>query len=209
MDETVQDRVLIREMIDAWVLWRDGGEYDRLADLWHPDGFIITTWCEASAREFGERSRRAWEAGVTVFHTVNGGHVDVVGDRAFAMTKMQIIQRAKLDGVLVDVTCQGRFCDAFEKHDGRWALLSRQALYEGDRISPVEFGAKVEIDADMLATFPEGYRYLGYLQTKAGLPVNKNLPGARGQSTTDLLARMRSWLAGGDRSLVRSAAATT
>lgn len=209
VDDNLQARIEVRELIDAWILFRDGGEYDRLAELWHPDGFIITTWCEASAHDFGERSRRAWEAGVKVFHTVNGSHVEVDGDRAFALTKMQIIQRAPLNGVLVDVTCQGRFCDAFEKHDGRWSLLSRQAIYEGDRLAPVEVGARVEIDAEMLATFPEGYRYLGYLQTKVGLPVNKNLPGARGPETVELLARMRRWLAGGERALVRSAVAVT
>ena len=206
-DSQLEDRLLIRELIDAWVLWRDGGDFERLAELWHPDGFIMTTWCEASAPEFIERSRRAWASGVQVFHTVNGSAVEVEGERAIALTKMQIIHRASVSDVLVDVTCQGRFCDAFQKHDGRWGLLSRQAIYEGDRIVPVEVGAEVKLDAELLSTFPTGYRHLGYLQTQAGLPVNKNLPGAR--EAGELLARMRSWLGGGERALVRSPAATT
>ena len=206
-DLHLEDRQLIRELIDAWVLWRDGGDFERLAGLWRPDGFIMTTWCEATAPEFIERSRRAWEAGGQVFHTVNGAHVEVEGERAIALTKMQIIQRAPLHGVMVDVTCRGRFCDAFEKQDGRWGLLSRQAIYEGDNIAPLELGAEVKLDQDLLSTFPQGYRHLGYLQTLAGFPVNKNLPGAR--EAVELVQRMRRWLAGGERALIRSAAATT
>ena len=179
----------------------------RLSATWRPDGFIMTTWCEATAGEFMERSRKAFAAGLQVFHTVNGCHVEVAGERAIAQTKMQIINRAAMDGVRVDVTCQGRFCDAFEKHDGRWGLLSRQAIYEGDRMTPVEVGTELVLDKALLATFPEGYRNLGYLQVKAGLPVNKHLPGT--MDSADLLLRLRNWLGGGDRALVRSIAATT
>ena len=206
-DSQLYDRQLIGELIDAWVIWRDGGDFDRLAELWRPDGFIMTTWCEASAAEFIERSRRAWQAGGRVFHTVNGAHVEVEGERAIALTKMQIIHRASLHGVMVDVTCRGRFCDALEKQDGRWGLLSRQGVYEGDCVTPLEPGAKVDFDTGLLATFPQGYRHLGYLQALAGNPVNKNLPGAR--EAVELVQRMRRWLAGGERSLIRSAAATT
>ena len=167
----------------------------------------MTTWCEATASEFIARSREAWNAGRQVFHTVTGSYIEVAGERAIALTKMQIIQRAPIEGVMVDVTCRGRFCDALEKQDGRWGLLSRQATYEGDGIAPVEGGAEVRLDPELLSTFPEGYRHLGYLQTVAGLPVNKNLPGAR--EAVDVVKRLRGWLAGGERALIRSAAATT
>ena len=206
-DSQLEDRQVIRELIEAWVIWRDGGDFERLASLWRPDGFIMTTWCEATASEFVERSRRVWEAGGQVFHTVNGAHVEVEGERAIALTKMQIIQRAPLHGVMVDVTCRGRFCDAFEKQDGRWGLLSRQAIYEGDAMAPLDSGVEVKLDPDLLSSFPQGYRHLGYLQTLAGHPVNKNLPGAR--EAVELVQRMRAWLGGGERALIRSAAATT
>ena len=206
-DTALEDRLLIREVIEDWVIFRDSADWERFAGVWLPDGFIMTTWCEATGEEFIARGRKAFEGGMNSFHTVNGSHIELDGERAFALTKMQIIQRAPVHGVLADVTCQGRFCDAFEKRDGRWGLLSRQAIYEGDRIATVEPGAKLELDPELLAVFPEGYRHLGYLQTQAGLPVNRNLPCTRGQETVDLLARMRRWLAGGERELVRSAAA--
>ncbi len=201
-----EDRLAIRQLIEDWILWRDTGDWERLGAIWHPDGFIMTTWCEATAAEFMERSRKAFAAGLQVYHTVSGCHVEVEGDRAIAQTKMAIVNRASVHGVLVDVACQGRFCDAFEKQDGRWGLLSRQAVYEGDRMSPIEVGAELTLDKDLLASFPDGYRHLGYLQVKAGLPVNKNLPGIK--DSADLLARLRGWLHGGERALIRSTAAT-
>ena len=208
-DPTLEDRLAVRQLIEDWVLWRDSGDWDRFAALWRPDGFIMTTWCEATASEFIERGRHAWSAGMRVLHTIDGGHVVVEGDRAIAWTKMQIIQRAPVHGVLVDVICHGRFCDALVKEDGRWAMLSRQSVYEGDRMIPVEVGATVTLDKALLDTFPEGYRHLGYLQTLMGLPVNKSLPGTRDEATAILMQRMRRWLIEGDRALVRSAAAGT
>ena len=207
IDPTLLDRLAVRQVIEDWVLWRDSGDWDRFAALWRPDGFIMTTWCEASATTFIERGRQAWAAGMRVVHTIDGGHVEVAGDRAIAWTKMQIVQRAPIHGVLADVVCHGRFCDAFERADGRWALLSRQSIYDGDRMATVEIGASVTLDRDLLASFPEGYRHLGYLQTLAGLPVNKALPDTRSEAAAALTDRMRQWLAGGGRDLVRSAAA--
>jgi len=44
-------------------------------------------------------------------------------------------------------------------------LLHRQPIYEKDRIDPVDPAARLELDAEALAKFPEGYRHLAYIQT--------------------------------------------
>ena len=48
----------------------------------------------------------------------------------------------------------------------------------------------------MLAGFPEGYRHLAYLQTKAGFAVKQGLPGLRGPAVKKLYAEGAAWLAG-------------
>jgi len=48
----------------------------------------------------------------------------------------------------------------------------------------------------LLAKFPEGYRHLGYLQTKAGFNVRLGLPGLRGPEVAKLNAEGAAWLAG-------------
>jgi hypothetical protein len=194
------DQSEIRQRVDDWALFRDAGAWDRLATVWHPEGIMMTTWCAASAVEFMALSRRGFEAGVKVLHTLGGSTIDIEGDRAIAQTKMSILQRGPVDGVEVDVICNGRFWDAFEKHDGRWTIYFRQPIYEMDHMFPLDPAAKLELDPDRLAAFPEGYRHLAYLQSGLGMDVRKNLPGTRGPEVEALYARGARWLAGDDRS---------
>ena len=91
---------------------------------------------------------------------------------------MTISQRAKVDDVLCDVVCTGRFYDFFEKR-GRWGLVLRQPIYEKDRLDPLDPSAKLALDQDLLARFPEGYRHLAYLQTRIGYTVKRGHAGAR------------------------------
>ena len=203
---TREDIFEIRRLIENWALWRDMGEFDRLASVWHPEGRMVTTWCEATGPEFIERSRKAWDAGLQVLHTLGGSTIDVEGDRAVAQTKMQILQRASVHGVPVDVICYGRVCDALETHGGRWGIRLRQPVYELDTMSGVGGGSVPTLDPALLASFPEGYRHLAYLQTQIGFTVSRDLPGTRGPAADALRARMRRWLAGDDPSCLATTA---
>lgn len=190
------DRLEIRELIESWALWRDAGDWERLARIWHPEGRMTTTWFQASGAEFVERSRLAWASGTRVLHMLGGCSIDLNGPRAIAQTKMQIIQRAVVHGVLVEVHCYGRFWDAFEKRDSRWGLLLRQPIYEMDRMFPVDPSETVRLAPHLLASFPEGYRHLAYLQTQLGFDVSRTLPGTRGPEVEALRAGGHRWLRG-------------
>ena len=193
------DQLEIRTLIENWVLWRDAGEWDRFAALWHRDGRMITTWSQAPAAEFIARSQRAWESGaLKVLHGLEGTTIEIEGARAVAQTRMYILQRGEIDGVAVDVTCRGRFWDLLEKVDDRWALLLRQPVYELDSLSTVDPGQSLSLDPDLLARFPEGYRHLAYLQTRMGFEVSRTMPGTRGLEIEALKHNSRRWLAGGD-----------
>jgi hypothetical protein len=109
---------------------------------------------------------------------------------------MTISQRAAVEGVLCDVVCTGRFYDFFEKRNGRWGLVLRQPIYEKDRLDPVDPAATPELDKDLLARFPEGYRHLAYLQTRIGYTVKPDMPGLDGAEVAALYARGERWLRG-------------
>lgn len=190
------DRLAIRDLLQNWIIWRDAGDWERFATVWHDDGRMVATWFQASATDFIEGCRKGFDAGVIGLHSLGGTTVDIKQGRAVAQSKMQIVQRGVVDGVEVDVTCLGRFVDAFEERGGRWGLVVRQVIYELDRMTLVDPAATLELDQALLASFPIGYRHLAYLQTKVGFTVNKALPGTRGPEVQALHARMQRWLGG-------------
>ena len=199
MRESIADRLEIRETVENWALWRDAGDWERFASVWHPEGWMTATWFQGPATRFIEVSREGFERGVSILHALGGFTCDVAGARAISQVKMSILQRAPLHDVLVDVACVGRFYDFFEKRDGRWAIVRRQPIYEKDRLDPVDPAARLTLDQALLRSFPEGYRHLGYLQANNGFTVKQGLPGLRGPAVEKLYGEGRGWLDGSAR----------
>jgi hypothetical protein len=193
----IEDKRIIRELVESWAVWRDALMWDRFRTVWHDDGRMMATWFQGTADEFIKVSAEGYARRVRILHFLGGTSIDVAGARAIAQTKMTISQRARVEDVLCDVVCTGRFYDFFEKRDGRWGLVLRQPIYEKDRLDPVDPAAKLELDADLLARFPEGYRHLAYLQTRIGYKVKPDMPGLDGPEVEALYRRGESWLNGG------------
>ncbi|MBV9395556.1 MAG: nuclear transport factor 2 family protein [Methylobacteriaceae bacterium] len=200
MPETVAavdpDRLILRELIENWAIWRDALMWERFRTVWHDDGRMMATWFQGTADEFIRVSRDGYERGVRILHFLGGMSIDVAGPRAIAQTKMTISQRAPVEGVTCDVVCTGRFYDFLEKRAGRWGMVLRQPIYEKDRLDVVEPGARLKLDQQLLAQFPEGYRHLAYLQSKIGYKVKPDMPGLAGPAVEQLYGDGAAWLAG-------------
>src|SRR3954463_15311158 len=97
------DRVLLRELVENWAVWRDAGDWARFRTVWHDDGVMMATWFQGVADEFIRVSREGWERGVSILHFLGGTAIDLRGARAIAQTKMTISQRAAVHEVPVDV----------------------------------------------------------------------------------------------------------
>jgi hypothetical protein len=190
------DRLIIRDLIENWAIWRDGLMWERFRSVWHDDGRMMATWFQGTADEFIKVSREGYERGVRILHFLGGMSIDIAGPRAIAQTKMTISQRAPVEGVACDVVCTGRFYDFLERRDGRWGVVLRQPIYEKDRLDPVDPGARLALDHTLLAQFPEGYRHLAYLQTKIGYKVKPDMPGLDGPEVEQLYSDGAAWLAG-------------
>ena len=199
--EELKNEALIRRMIERWALWRDAGDWQRFATVWHPEGVMMATWFQGPFSDFIRVTREGWDKGVSILHFLGGSAVEIAGDRAIAQTKMTISQRGMVEGaegpVLCDVLCTGRFYDFVQKHEGRWKLLHRQPIYEKDRIDPVNPAAVLTLDAARLAQLPEGYRHLAYIQLHIGYQVKLDMPMLKGPVVDELYRRGARWLAGG------------
>ena len=190
------DRLAIVEVVHNWVLWRDAGDWERFATVWHDDGWMTATWFQGPAAEFIKVSKAGFDKGVSILHFLGGSSVDLEGSRAVAQTKMTISQRGRCEGELVDVVCTGRFYDFFEKRENRWAIVRRQPIYEKDRMDPVDPSVRIKLDPDLLGSMPEGYRHLGYLQTGLGFKIKRDLPQLKGAEVEALYRHGKAWLAG-------------
>jgi len=190
------EELTIRQLVENWAVWRDAGDWERFRTVWHDDGMMMATWFQGPFDDFIRVTIEGWERGVSILHFLGGSSIDVNAHRAIAQTKMTISQRGPVHDVLCDVVCTGRFYDFFEQREGRWGLVHRQPIYEKDRIDPVDPAANLRLDAERLATLPEGYRHLAYIQTGIGYKVKMDMPQLRGAEVEQLYARGKAWLAG-------------
>ena len=192
----MDEKAAIVEVVQNWALWRDAGDWERFRTVWHDDGWMTATWFQGPAAKFIEVSKAGFDKGVSILHFLGGSSVDLNGSRAVAQTKMTINQRGDIDKVTVDVVCTGRFYDFFEKRNGRWAIVRRQPIYEKDRLDVLDPAASLELDPDLLGSFPEGYRHLAYLQTRLGFRIKLDLPQLKGPVVERLYRHGKAWLAG-------------
>ena len=201
MDVSANNEFSIRQMVERWAVWRDAGDWERFATVWHPDGVMMATWFQGPFKDFIRVTQEGWDKGVSILHFLGGTAVEVSGERAISQTKMTISQRGMVEGasgpVLCDVVCTGRFYDFVEKHESQWKLLHRQPIYEKDRIDPVDSSATLSLDQNALAGFPEGYRHLAYIQTRIGYTVKLDMPMLKGAVVDELYRRGARGLAGG------------
>lgn len=201
MTNILQDELLIRQMVERWAVWRDAGDWDRFATVWHPEGVMMATWFQGPFAEFIRVTQEGWSKGVSILHFLGGSAIELIEDRAISQTKMTISQRGMVEGetgpVLCDVVCTGRFYDFVTRDQGAWKLLHRQPIYEKDRIDPVDPTAVLKLDQSSLAGFPEGYRHLAYIQTRIGYKVKMDMPMLKGPVVEELYKRGQRWLAGG------------
>jgi len=196
MDQQLLDRLAIRDLVENWAVWRDAGDWERFATVWHEEGWMSATWFQGPARDFIRVSQEGFAKGVRILHFLGGTSIDLSGERAIAQTKMTISQRAGVHDVLCDVVCTGRFYDFLEKRQGKWGIVRRQPIYEKDRIDPVDPAATLRLDQTALAALPEGYRHLAYMQELIGYKVKRDMPGLTGAEVEKLYGEGRAWLAG-------------
>lgn len=201
MDPQLLDRLAIRDLVENWAVWRDAGDWERFATVWHEEGWMSATWFQGPARDFMRVSQEGFAKGVRILHFLGGTSIDLSGERAIAQTKMTISQRAPVHDVVCDVVCTGRFYDFLEKRPdqsgiGKWGIVRRQPIYEKDRIDPVDPAAELRLDQKALAALPEGYRHLAYMQELIGYKVKRDMPGLIGAEVEKLYGEGREWLAG-------------
>ena len=192
----MDDKYACAELIQSWGLYRDQGKWPELTATFAPEGEIAVSWFSGPFREFVARCRASFEAGVRSKHLIFPAHVRLAGERALAETNIVILVRQKIGTVLADLTSYARFLDRLERRGGRWMILERTAIYERDRLDPVEPSEDFArlFKASDLSIYPEAYRYMAARLVAAGRTL---APVVYRDGTADmaqLYARYEAWL---------------
>ncbi len=195
------DKFAIAELIQAWGVYRDQGKWQELRGTFTSDGQISISWFRGPFEQFVERCMANFATGhAWSRHHLFAPTIKVAGDRAVAETGVIIRVRQQFKGVPVDLTSCSRFLDRLERHSDAWLIAERAAIYERDRLDPVEPSPDYDnlFLAGGAARFPEQYRYMAFRLAHApGRKLASVVYRDGGAETTDLYARYSIWLAGG------------
>ena len=196
-DALAAERQAIREVIENWVLWRDAGDWERFATVWHDDGWMTATWFQGPARDFIAVSKQGFERGVNILHFLGGFTCDIAGDPRH-LADEDDHQPARRGGRRAGGRRLHRPLLRLPREARRAAGASCAASRSTRRTGWIRSirRARLTLDPARLASFPEGYRHLGYLQSKVGFTVKNGLPGLRGPAVEKLYAEGAAWLAG-------------
>ena len=192
------DKIACAELIQAWGVARDQGKWKDLRSTFTPDGHISVSWFRGSFEQFVEHCRASFAAG----HGWSRHHlfpptIKLNGDRATAETSVIIRVRQRFNAIDVDLTSCSRFLDRLERHPGGWLIAERAAIYERDRLDPVEPSEAFDqlFAAADLSIYPEPYRYMAARLTAAGRALAPVIYSDGSADTAQLYARYEAWLA--------------
>ncbi len=196
----LNDKVACAELIQAWGVFRDQGKWKELRGTFTPDGHISVSWFRGSFEQFVEHCQASFAAGHTWSrHQLFPPTIKLAGDRAVAETSVIIRVRQPFNGIQVDLTSCSRFLDRIERHSGGWLIAERAAIYERDRLDPVEPSSAFDdlFKTANTAQYPEQYRYMAFRLAHAeGRTLASVIYRDGGPETTDLYGRFYDWLDG-------------
>ena len=193
------DTLEIVQLVQAWGLRRDQGQWAELARTFTEDGTISVSWFAGPHADFIERCRATHKAlAPRSKHLIGMPVVDIEADRAIAETSLQILGRANLEGIAVDNTSYARFVDRLLRTGGGWRIGSRIAIYEKDRLDPVVPSADFDrfMQETDFSALPEAYRYLGYRLLQGGRQLRPDIIVDGSPEAERLLADAGQWLRG-------------
>jgi hypothetical protein len=190
MQTVLEDRQSIADLMTGWI-HRDLAQWDKLRELFHPDGTIEITWFEGLASDFVDGSMRMGKSDLRTKHFVSSPVVTFNGNKAIVETNAVVIgENVRLD---LGVSAHARFYDRVEKRDGVWKIVMRQGIYDFGYFNFPQ--GVVEIDRELVKKHPREYAPLAYLLEKSGFPVKRVFATKGSELEKTMKANGQAWLA--------------
>jgi hypothetical protein len=190
----------IAAVVNGWGFARDQGDWERLRACYHEDGEMHIMWTADSADAFVERlkARPPMPPGEHQKHQVGSPDIRLAGGRAVSEAHISLFSRLLIDEIWFDFTAWIRFYDLFERRAGAWRIAKRSAIYEKDRMDPLN---PSEVPAGYfegmdLSGYPEACKFMCYRHSKNNRSPAPGLATAGSAAEAALRAEGERWLTG-------------
>ena len=156
---------------------RDRGWWAQMADCFHPDSRVTLSWFDGPGSEFVARSEKMAQMGLRILHRPSPPVVHWQGTRAVLELPLSVERRFLLKGVEADLASYTRLLYKLERRETGWKILSLDAIYERDSLTPTVPGTTLEVDHEKLAQFRPSYRFVAYDFSTSGRWMRADLYG--------------------------------
>jgi SnoaL-like domain len=195
----IEDEHQIASLLIRWGHARDSDDWDTLGGCFHDDATIRISWISGLAKDFIARSRTmaaTRKPGEHSKHLISGPWIRVNRDHAFSRCHVNLYIRTTIDGHEFDLQSWFRFFDLLERRDNVWRIVKRTAVYEKDRLDPVDpRGLPKDFFADMnLSAFPASAKFLCYRQLRSGRSPSTNIIAVYSDEERALKEEGEVWL---------------
>jgi SnoaL-like domain len=189
------DRAAVADVIQRERAARDSRLWAEMAACYHPDAFVEVSWFRGGGAAFVEASRKIAGGPTLSFHSMSPAVVTISGDRAVAETACTLHGMTELDGVDVALVGYARLLWRALRLEDRWLIAGLRAMYVSDMLLPRNPSRVPQVDDDVLRTFRPSYKYLSYIITQSGRPIQDDLPGIdRPETVAALRDAEQQWL---------------
>lgn len=195
----MEDENQINSLLIRWGHARDSDDWETLVECFHDDATIHISWISGPAKEFIALSRTMAKMrmpGAHTKHLISGSWVRINRNRAFSRCHANLYIRGKLDGCEFDLQSWIRFFDLLEKRNDTWRIVKRTAVYEKDRMEPVDpRGFPKDFFAEMdLSSFPESAKFLCYMIQRSGGSPSTDIISVYSDKEQALREESEAWI---------------
>lgn len=132
--------------------------------------------------------------GTGAIHTICPVEVQINGNKALSESTGSISIRFRHNGVEYDCVSLTRFISRLECVDGKWKLLTLEAIYERDYITPTVPSSE-SVKLPLPKNGRDSYKCIAWVLSQKGFKIKEDLPGVDDPSTcTRLMEDNRNWL---------------
>ncbi|MET3174841.1 UNVERIFIED_ORG: hypothetical protein ABIB52_002692 [Arthrobacter sp. UYCu721] len=191
----MNDIALITQLILHERQGRDRGWWEQMRAAFLPDSTVNLSWFNGTGPDFVTASENMSGRGDKSVHRMAAPVVQIHGDKGYVEAPAAVEFQITLDNVAVDLISYTRLNYRVERHDGIWGVLSLDAVYERDTITPSVPGELITIPAEDLAQFRPSYALIAYYLNRRGYRVGKDLLGDdQPEQTVAFYAETLAWL---------------